>query len=171
MAFKSKSTSKLSIDSPESLFADIKSKKIRGLLTQQGDLLREYASGFTTCPDVAAQLPTGSGKTLVALLIAEWRRLKYNERVVYLCPTIQLVNQVVDQACNDYGIEVEAFTGSARDYSAGAKMRYNSSQRIAVTTYSSLFNSNPFFDDPHLIASSVELVGEFVVLADLVRAS
>ena len=151
MAFKSKSTARLSTDSPESLFADIKTKKIPGLLTQQGDLLREYVSKFVDVPDVAAQLPTGSGKTLIALLIGEWRRITRGERVVYLCPTKQLVNQVAEQAAHKYGIIVEPFTGSRRDYSATAKMRYNASQAIAVTTYSSLFNSNPFFEDPHLI--------------------
>lgn len=151
MAFKSKTPLKLSTDSPESLFADIKAKKIPGLLTQQGDLLREYVSKYLDSADLAAQLPTGSGKTLVALLIAEWRRITRQERVVYLCPTKQLVNQVAEQAGDKYGIDVQPFTGSQREYSAAAKLRYNSSQAIAVTTYSSLFNSNPFFDDPNLI--------------------
>jgi hypothetical protein len=40
-------------------------------------------------------LPTGSGKTLVGLLIGEWLRRKNKERVVFLCPTRQLVNQVI----------------------------------------------------------------------------
>lgn len=151
MAFKSKTPLKLSTDSPESLFADIKSKKIPGLLTQQGDLLREYVASFVDSSDLSAQLPTGSGKTLVALLIAEWRRITRQERVVYLCPTKQLVHQVAQQAREKYGINVEAFTGSRRDYDATQKLRYNSSQAIAVTTYSSLFNSNPFFEDPNLI--------------------
>ena len=160
MAFKSKSESKLSIESPESLFSDIKSKKIPGLLTQQGDLLREYVAKFVNTSDVAAQLPTGSGKTLVALLIAEWRRLKFGERVVYLCPTKQLVNQVAQQANETYGIRVVPFTGSVRAYSGNDKALYRGSQAIAVTTYSSLFNSNPFFDDPHLIVLDDAHAGE-----------
>src|SRR3982074_573780 len=94
MAFRSAPKTNLSTDSPESLFADIKSKQIPGLLTQQGDVLREYVSKFVNSRDLAAQLPTGSGKTLVALLIGEWRRLTRQERVVYLCPTNQLVHQV-----------------------------------------------------------------------------
>lgn len=151
MAFKSTSASHLSIDSPESLFADIKSKQIPGLLTQQGDLLREYIKDFVDTPDLVAQLPTGSGKTLVALLIGEWRRLSKRERVVYLCPTNQLVHQVTQQAKIKYGIDVTAFTGSRSNYSFQDKARYTSSQTIAVTSYSSLFNSNPFFEDPHLI--------------------
>ena len=149
MAFKSTSRTQLSTDSPESLFADIKSKQIPGLLTQQGDVLREYVSKFVDSPDLAAQLPTGSGKTLVALLIGEWRRLTRQERVVYLCPTNQLVHQVTDQARRKYGLDVIPFTGPRRAYSVADKTRYASSQAIAVTSYSALFNSNPFFDDPH----------------------
>ena len=151
MAFKSTSRTQLSTDSPESLFADIKSKQIPGLLTQQGDVLREYVSKFVDSPDLAAQLPTGSGKTLVALLIGEWRRLTRQERVVYLCPTNQLVHQVTDQARRKYGLDVIPFTGPRRAYSVADKTRYASSQAIAVTSYSALFNSNPYFDDPHLI--------------------
>src|SRR5438874_10725445 len=151
MAFKSTTRTHRSLDSPESLFADIKSKQIPGLLTQQGDVLREYMARFVDSADLAAQMPTGSGKTLVALLIAEWRRLTKNERVVYLCPTNQLVHQITDQARSKYGIDVIPFTGSRSKYSPADKLRYSSSQAIAVTSYSSLFNSNPYFEDPHLI--------------------
>ena len=151
MAFKSTARTHLSTESPESLFADIKSKQIPGLLTQQGDVLREYVKKFVDSPDLAAQMPTGSGKTLVALLIGEWRRITRQERVVYLCPTNQLVHQVTDQARSKYGLDVIPFTGSRAKYSLADKTRYASSQAIAVTSYSALFNSNPFFEDPHLI--------------------
>ena len=59
----------------------------------------------------AFQLPAGSGKTLVGPLLGEWRRRKNEERVVYLCPTRQLVNQVAEEANTKYGLNVEAFTG------------------------------------------------------------
>jgi hypothetical protein len=98
-----------------------------------------------------SQLPTGSGKTLVGLLIAEWRRRKYSERVVYLCPTRQLVNQVAQQASGKYGIDVHAFTGSRASYDAQASSEWLNAEAVAVTTYSSLFNTNPFFDEPNLI--------------------
>jgi len=35
---------------------------------------------------LALELPTGSGKTLVGLLIGEYRRRKNKEKVVFLCP-------------------------------------------------------------------------------------
>ena len=95
-------------DDPESLFRDLRKKTVPGLLSHQADLLRSYLAVHTKHPDIALQLPTGSGKTLVGLLIAEWRRRKYGERVVYLCPTRQLVNQVAEQANGKYGIDVLA---------------------------------------------------------------
>lgn len=45
--------------------------------------------------NIALELPTRSGKTLIGLLIGEFRRRKYREKVVYLCPTNQLVHQTV----------------------------------------------------------------------------
>src|SRR5262249_33786525 len=92
-----------------------------------------------------------SGKTLVGLLLAEWRRRKFRERVVYLCPTRQLVNQVVDEASSKYGLSVEAFTGRIKNYSPAAKAAYEGVERVAVTTYNSLFNTNPFFENPEIV--------------------
>src|SRR6202012_3171027 len=98
MAFKSIKTSTLSVENPEALFRDLRAKTILGLLSQQADLLRAYVAEAVNIPDVALQLPTGSGKTLVGLLIAEWRRRRFGERAVYLCPTHQFVLQVVEEA-------------------------------------------------------------------------
>lgn len=135
----------------ETLFLDLRTRKYPGLLTHQGDVLREYRTKAVDDLDVAFQLPTGSGKTLVGLLIGEWRRRKFDERVVYLCPTNQLVNQVAEQARRKYGLKVNAFTGKRADYDPAAKAEYLSAESIAVTSYSGLFNVNPFFDEPNLI--------------------
>jgi hypothetical protein len=101
--------------------------------------------------DIAMQLPTGSGKTLVGLFIAEWRRRKFRERVVYLCPTRQLVHQTVEQAEKMYGIDALAFAGSKRKYSPADRADYMMRSKIAVSTYSALFNTHPFFEDPDTI--------------------
>ena len=113
--------------------------------------MRAYIAEAINVNDVALQLPTGSGKTLVGLLIAEWRRRKFKERVLYLCPTRQLVNQVVEQANEQYGLTVIGFTGSTKDYDPTVKSQYQNADKIAVTTYSSLFNINPFFVAPEII--------------------
>lgn len=151
MAFKINKGSSLSLDSPESLFRDIKTKKIPGPLADQADLWREYQDKAIDKPDVALQLPTGGGKTLAGIVLAEWRRLKYQERVVFLCPTRQLVNQVAEQASEKYGIKVHGFTGPKSAYDKNASAEYLNCERVAIATYSSLFNSVPFFDNPHII--------------------
>jgi hypothetical protein len=137
-------------DTPEALFRDLRNRKVEGLLSQQADMLRTYMEHVDES-DVALQMPTGSGKTLVGLLIAEWRRRKFRERSIFLCPTKQLVNQVVEQASEKYGLRTHAMTGPQRDYDANAKTEYQTAEAIAVTTYSGVFNTNPFFDNAQTI--------------------
>lgn len=151
MAFKDIQPTTTVPDSPDKLFLDLPRRKIGGVLPHQQEIMRIYATEALNNPDVALQLPTGSGKTLVGLLIAEWRRRKFNERVVYLAPTKQLVNQVVEQAEEKYGLTVHGFTGPNKDYDPSAKADYKSGAHIAVTNYSSLFNSSPFFDDADVV--------------------
>src|SRR5690554_6713286 len=111
MAFKKIVRPTLSVSTPESMLHDIRTKKIEGPLARQADVWREYVDKALELSDVAIRLPTGSGKTLVGIVLGEWRRRKFDERVVYLCPTNQLVHQVVEQARNQYGIDVASFTG------------------------------------------------------------
>ncbi|ANB01991.1 DEAD/DEAH box helicase [Ectothiorhodospira sp. BSL-9] len=151
MAFKKPSTHVPAPEGPDRLFRDLPRRKHASLYDHQGQVLRTYVSEALNASDVALQLPTGSGKTLVGLLLAEWRRRKYGERVVYLCPTRQLVGQVCDEASSKYGLSVQAFTGSARNYHPDARSLYLDGKGVAVTTYNSLFNTNPFFDDPDII--------------------
>ena len=151
MAFKKPTTHTSVPESPDRLFRDLPRRKHASLYDHQGQILRTYVSNALNASDVALQLPTGSGKTLVGLLLAEWRRRKFRERVIYLCPTRQLVNQVAEEASAKYGLSVEAFTGKVRDYTPAAKAAYVGGERVAVTTYSSLFNINPFFVNPEVI--------------------
>ena len=151
MAFKKPSPVTSVPEGPEKLFLDLPRRRIPDVLPHQKEMMRAYASKAMELSDVALQLPTGSGKTLVGLLIAEWRRRKNEERIVYLCPTRQLVNQVVEQAKGKYGLTVRGFTGSNRNYDPTAKAEYYNADRIAVTTYSSLFNTSPFFDNADVL--------------------
>ncbi|TBN38632.1 DEAD/DEAH box helicase [Paracoccus subflavus] len=151
MAFKSAAPTEIVPASPEEILLTLPRRTIPGVLLHQGEIMRSYAAQAVADADVALQLPTGSGKTLVGLMIAEWRRRKFKERVVYLCPTKQLVNQAVEQARTQYGLTVNGFTGGKRDYDPQARAEYQNADRVAVTTYNSLFNTNPFFSDPDVI--------------------
>lgn len=136
----------------ETLFKDLKNRSpsIKDLFAHQADILREYYKTHIDTPDVGIEIPTGSGKTLVGLLIGEWRRRTLNQRVLYVCPTKQLAYQVHDQS-KDYGINTRVFVGSKRNYDIRNLTDYRSAQTIAVSTYSGLFNISPGIDDPQTI--------------------
>ena len=119
MAFKKKKPVSTAPSTPVGLLPLLTRRSIPDAMSHQKDMLAVYAEDMSNSSDVAMQLPTGSGKTLVGLFIAEWRRRKFKDRVVYLCPTRQLVNQTVAQAEKQYGIDAVGFTGSYRDYSPG----------------------------------------------------
>lgn len=151
MAFKKSPPSSAVPESPDRLFLELPRRKYPDLLPIQQEVLRAYAGSSLNSRDVALQLPTGSGKTLVGLLLAEWLRRRNHERVVYLCPTKQLVNQVTEQAEEKYGLTALAFTGRIVDYPPADKTKYREAEHVAVTTYSSIFNTNPYFDDADVL--------------------
>lgn len=133
---------------PEDLFPTLKrpsGSNVRNLWLHQGDLLRAYAANIKQ-PNIALELPTGAGKSLIGLLIAEFRRQAHDERVAYLCPTKQLARQVHVQAAN-YGIPTVVLTGRQKDYDPDDYTAYNTAAKIALTTYSAVFNINPKIDN------------------------
>lgn len=71
-------------ESPEALFSTLQptDRDVRHLWAHQADLLRDYHK--SSASDIALELPTGAGKTLVGLLIAEFRRRANGSRTAYL---------------------------------------------------------------------------------------
>lgn len=142
---------------PEELFAKLPNRvKSHGYLRgPQADALRDYTN-LQDKSDIACELPTGTGKTIVGLLIAEWRRRQTSERVAYLALTNQLAKQVLREAEN-IGIDCANLIGSKETRDAGEVGRYTTGRAIGVTTFSNLFNVNPVvqgsnvlvFDDAH----------------------
>ncbi|MCX0395230.1 DEAD/DEAH box helicase family protein [Clostridium perfringens] len=151
MAFKRISTNNNNFNSPQELFTDIKNKTVNGLLDHQSQMINEYMEKYFSKKDIAMELPTGSGKTLVGLLIGEFRRIKKNEKVLYLCQNKQLVNQVVTQSKNKYGIKTTGYIGKTDEFTPTQKTNYITNKTISVTTYRSFFNNKTFFENPDLI--------------------
>jgi len=150
MSFKTSKQENFTYTSPQEMYQDNKSKKIMGLLDYQAAMLEKYMENFDKNV-LAMELPTGSGKTLIGLLIGEFRRCKNKEKIVYLCPTNQLVNQVASHANQKYGIKAIAFCGKQKDYNPKEKAAFSLANAIGVTTYSSFFAQNSFFSDVDII--------------------
>lgn len=155
VAFKTRKSESTDFSTPQEMFQDNKLKSIKGILDYQSQMLDNYITTLNKSSivnkNVAFELPTGSGKTLVGILIAEFHRRKYNRKCLYLCPTNQLVSQVCEQAKNQYGIEVIPFTGTQANYDVSAKRKYTLAQAIGVTTYSSFFALYSYFSDPDIL--------------------
>jgi Rad3-related DNA helicase len=158
--FRIGNVKKASFLTPQEMYDDYKDRKIDGIHDYQSKTIDAYLEASLTQKDIALELPTGTGKTLVGLLIAEFNRKKYNRKVLYLCPNNQLVNQTAEQAKNKYGINVVSFTGKAKYYSPQDKIAYTMGNAVAVTNYSSLFNINPFFKDPDILIFDDAHAGE-----------
>lgn len=154
-SFRLSNSDATDIPDAETLFRDLKNRdpSIQHLWSHQADIIRAYHKEDNKKDrgkDIALELPTGTGKTLVGLLIAEWRRRTKGERVVYLCPTRQLAYQVGEKT-RDYGIPAHVFVGQQNQYNPSEFSAYAAAQAIAVTTYSGLFNTNPRIKDPETI--------------------
>jgi hypothetical protein len=131
---------------PRSLFRDLpRDESVPFLWGHQDRILERYEEHADEA-DIALELPTGTGKTLIGLLIAEWRRRARSERILYLCPTRQLVYQVGALAAR-YGITTE--TCLRPDYDG--LDRWQSSEAVAISTYSALFNYKPRFTAPQVL--------------------
>ena len=137
---------------PETLFRNLsrRSPRIQHLWAHQADVLRSWHSDHLDAPDLALELPTGTGKTLIGLLIAEFVRQTREERVAYLCPNRQLVHQVGTLA-SDYGIDARVLVGRQAAYDPNDFNAFEDSSSIALTTYSAVFNTNPRIKSPNLL--------------------
>ena len=139
---------------PESIvlmFRDLeRDPSVKYLYSHQDKVLEGYYQKHLQNKDLAIELPTGTGKTLVGLLIAEYRRRAFKERIVFLCPTKQLCFQVNEQA-RRYGIKTALLVGSQSKYNTALFYEYQQGKAIALTTYSGVFNTNPRINNPEVI--------------------
>ncbi len=133
------------------MFRDLnRDPSVKYLYSHQDRVLEGYCQNHLKSKDLALELPTGTGKTLVGLLIAEYRRRVLRERIVFLCPTKQLCFQVNEQA-RRYGIKAALLIGPQNEYDSALFFQYQQGKAIAITTYSGVFNIRPRIDDPQVI--------------------
>lgn len=110
--------------------------------------------------DVLISLNTGAGKTIVGLLIAQSLVNEGHENVIYVCSTIDLVNQTAEEA-DRIGINYTVRTRG--NYSNDL---FQTGKAFCITTYSALFNGHSsirknyfpgavIFDDAHVAENTL----------------
>ncbi len=111
---------------------------INDLYTSQAEVLQSWF-GHREERDVVVKLHTGGGKTLVGLLMAQSTLNETAEPVLYLTPTVQLVNQTLEKA-KALGIHAVA-------YERGQPLNddFVNANAIMVGTYKALFNGRSKF--------------------------
>lgn len=140
----------------EELLKELGSSQFPSLRPAQLNALEQYAENHTATTDLAIELPTGAGKSLIALLIGEaWRR--EGKRVAILTGNKTLARQM-EQEAKDLGLNPILMEGRGVDIPPRAKRQYQRSRGIAIMNYWVYYNQNPvidpadllFMDDAHL---------------------
>lgn len=106
--------------------------------------------------DLVLKISTGAGKTTVGLLYLFGHMKLSRAPAVFLCPTLQLVDQVLDEAAK-LGIAANSYLGG-ETYPAPTCMRGES---ILVCTYEKLFNAKSTF-----LRSDVGIIPCAIVMDD-----
>jgi superfamily II DNA or RNA helicase len=117
--------------------ASFRSTKFKKLRPAQGHILDQY-SAYEPKPDVAIELPTGAGKTLIALLIAEaWRRNGNKSAILSANKTLARQMQQEAEALKIPSVLME---GRRVDIPAVDIRAYQRFQKIAIMNYWVYFN-------------------------------
>lgn len=106
--------------------------------------------------DLVLKISTGAGKTTIGLLYLYGHMRVSRAPVVYLCPTVQLIEQVLEES-ERLGIPAYAYL-AGETYPHQACMR---GEAILVCTYEKLFNAKTTFN-----RQDVNLLPEAIVLDD-----
>ena len=157
------------------LLSQLNSSEFSDLRPMQESVLEKYSylierDSRVRERDVAIEMPSGTGKTLVAFLIAEYHR-RHGRSVAMLTGTRQLAKQVAEDA-SLLGIEAFVFEGPGHEWSQTELGKYKNAEHIAIMNYWAYFNVNPrptpaeilILDDAHLAENPIS--GLFSICLD-----
>ncbi|PRQ09547.1 DEAD/DEAH box helicase [Enhygromyxa salina] len=133
----------------EQYLARLSSAKFRKLFLHQAAVLKDYSANFADKKDVAVELPTGAGKTPIALLIAgAW--LEEGKKVAVLSANKTLARQMANEA-RELGISFAHMEGRGQDLPAKDRRAYQRAQAIGIMNYWVYFNQSPVIDPADLL--------------------
>lgn len=133
--------------------------EVETLYGPQQEALNLWHKSYREKSDVLISMSTGGGKTLVGLLAAQSLVNELRRKVLYLCPTNQLVEQTAAQA-RDCGISVATYG----DKKWNKQAEYDSCEACCVTNYHAVFRGGAsigadvraiLFDDAHVAPSAI----------------
>ena len=128
------------------------SKKFQSLWPAQKHILDAYGTQFLDAKDakdVGIELPTGAGKTLIALLIGG-RWLESKKKVVILSANKTLARQMSAEA-KEVGLPVAYMEGRGEDIPIASSRSYQRARAIGIMNYWVYFNQNPVVDPADLV--------------------
>lgn len=127
----------------------LKGTRFEKLRPAQEEVLKLYFSPEYKNCDVAIELPTGAGKTLIALLILEfWRN--QNKKVAVLTGNKTLAAQFEAEA-KDLGVPVTRFKGSGDSLPPKNLRDYRRAKAIGIMNYWVYINQNPSVDPADIL--------------------
>ena len=150
------------------LLAEFTSHRFSTLRPAQAAVLTRYAAEHSDSSDVAIELPTGAGKSLVALLICEaWRR--EGRKAAILTGNKTLARQMEQEAA-DLGVNIVRMEGAGTDIPSTSKRSYHRALKelktlhtnfMVLKTYEALTPS----DAPSVVVNGKELLKQSQDLA------
>lgn len=127
----------------------LKSSKFLNLRPAQRQVLTEYSKGFSKTQDIGVELPTGAGKTLIALLIASaW--LAEGRKVAILSANKTLARQMALEG-RELRVPVAYMEGRGVDIPIAERRAYQRAQSVGIMNYWVYFNQNPVVDHAELL--------------------
>lgn len=135
---KARQKKELSIEPTEIFRRSPKPTGFNDLYGSQIEILDQWFEKRNS-KDNILKLHTGGGKTVVGLLMAQSTLNETGDPVLFLCPTVQLVQQTLEKA-HSHGIK-------AVPYESGKELNsdFLNGKAVMVATYSALFNGKSKF--------------------------
>src|SRR5699024_2357777 len=112
--------------------------------------------------DTVGIMDTGSGKTLIGLLMLLSKMNAGVGPAIYLCPDNHLVKQVIKQA-GHYGIPVCQIIGGKKDIKQEIPLEFINSESILVTTFEKVFNGLSIFGIRGSGAREIQEIGALLI--------
>lgn len=126
---------------PDRIFSSlVKKNNYEYLRDIQTEILNSWFENRNLNKDTILKMNTGAGKTLVGLLMLQSSLNEGIGPAVYICPTLQLVEQVIEQS-KEYGIKCVKFSDSNNNF----PIEFLNNEAILVTVFDKLFNGRSIF--------------------------